>query len=62
MGELIVVIIIVVIGSVVGNDKTKDKPVKRISPLNVLPRIKEQLMQAIVTSEILGPPKAKQRK
>ena len=29
---------------------------------NVLPRTQHELMQAIVTSEILGPPKAKQRK
>ena len=32
------------------------------SSLNVVPRTQRQLMQAIVTSEILGPPKAKQRK
>ena len=32
------------------------------SSLNVVPRTQQQLMQAIVTSEILGPPKAKQRK
>ena len=32
------------------------------SSLNVVPRTQHQLMQAIVTSEILGPPKAKQRK
>lgn len=31
-------------------------------PFNVVPRTQQQLMQAIVTSEILGPPKAKQRK
>ena len=30
--------------------------------LNVVPRTQHELMQAIVTSEILGPPKAKQRK
>ena len=29
---------------------------------NVVPRTQHELMQAIVTSEILGPPKAKQRK
>ena len=31
-------------------------------PFNVVPQTQQQLMQAIVTSEILGPPKAKQRK
>ena len=34
---------------------------KRAS-FNVVPQTQQQLMQAIVTSEILGPPKAKQRK
>ena len=32
------------------------------SSFNVVPQTQQQLMQAIVTSEILGPPKAKQRK
>ena len=32
------------------------------SSFNVVPKTQQQLMQAIVTSEILGPPKAKQRK
>ena len=31
-------------------------------PFNVVPQTQHQLMQAIITSEILGPPKAKQRK
>ena len=32
------------------------------SSFNVVPQTQQQLMQAIVTSEILGPPKARQRK
>ena len=32
------------------------------SSFNVVPKTQQQLMQAIVTSEVLGPPKAKQRK